>query len=210
MDPIVDEVEGEILSSEPEPVGAPDCERCAYLGRRVEAHERRSAGMAQDIENLHRATRGHLRKMTMLETELEKQKVDDPEWSTAKSIFIDWVKESGRNEKVTKFGEKRSKAVLARLKQYDPDFVRDAVIAGVRRANVNEREAEREALIATMHEAIRLVGEQTEEARHLRDFYRQKTKNIVRYDDLELICRSEVTLEAAHAAAVRMKLAEDV
>jgi hypothetical protein len=210
VDPIVDEVDGEVFSAEPEPVGVDGCERCGYLARRVEAHERRAEGMAQDIANLQRDSVGDLRKIARLEAELEKQKVDDPDWSTAKSIFLDWVKESGRNPKTTKFGEKRSKAVLARLKEYDPDFVRESVIAGVRTANPQNREAEREALIASLHEAIRLLGDDTEEAKQLREFYREKTKGLVRYDDLELICRNEVNLERFHAAAVRMGTAQGV
>lgn len=209
--PIFDDVDGEVLSSEMEPVGAFGCERCDYLGRRVTAHERRSDALLQDIANLQRDARSHLRKITALEVELEKQKVDDPDWSTAKTIFTRWVEWSGRNPKTTKFGDKRAKAVLAALKKYDADFVLVAVEAGVRAANNNAREVERLALIAAMEEAVRILGGDDlpdgDPVAHLRAYYSERRGDPLVYDDLELILRNEVNVERFHSIGVRLGLA---
>lgn len=210
-DAVVDETTGEILL-EPEGIaeGEDGCQRCDYERRRADAHERRADSAGTAYHDLDREARNLRRRVATLETELAKQREDDPDMSTAKAIAARWVEESGRNPKTTKFTDKRQKAVLARLRQYEGDFVMEAVVAGVRTANASSKEAEREALIASLHEAIRLLGDDTEEAKALRAFYRAKTKNVVRFDDLELICRDPINLERAHAAAVRMGIAQGV
>lgn len=216
--PIVDETTGELLLDPtldpdgPREIldGEAECRRCDYERRRADAERNRAEGIKVDYENRDQEARALHRQVNTLKAELEKQRTENPSFATARAIFHRWVEESGRNPKRTRFTEKRQKAVLARLNEYDDEFVMWGVVGGVRAANVSQKETQRLALIATMEKAVRLLEDQGGDAAQLRDFYREQVRDVVKYDDLELICRDGIPLERGHAAAVRMGLVEDV
>jgi hypothetical protein len=136
------------------------------------------------------------REIARLRGELERQQTRSPSAKAAEALFRYWVAVRGKNSKTTVFGEKRRKALLSALEHYDPEYIARAIDAP---PTTSPSETERRALIMVMQEAMKHVDEET--AASLRKTYRDALKNVVTYDELELICRDEVQIEKRHALA---------
>jgi hypothetical protein len=193
--PVVDPTTGEVLDGEGQRYGD-ECPRC-------EAHARRSDGLAGDVEGLEREARNLRRKIKVLEAELKEQRQEAPESATVRTIFRRWVSVTGRNPKRVKLGEKREKAILARLREgYTPEDLMRAVDALALAPTTSSSETQRQALLLVMRQAVEVLPE--EAADKLRATYAQAMKNVVVYDDLELAMRNEVNVERFRGLAERL------
>ncbi len=81
----------------------------------------------RDYRLLDNELRNERREVARLKTELKKQRTAHVDMHAAKAIFRYWVARLGKREKVAVFGEKRQKAVLARLTQYDAEYIARAI-----------------------------------------------------------------------------------
>ena len=77
----------------------------------------RFLALLTDYENLQVDNAAKLRQINRLKKENERGREEQPEHTAALELFDFWVERCGKDPKRTKFGEKREKAVLARLKQ---------------------------------------------------------------------------------------------
>lgn len=147
------------------------------------------------------------RRIGKLEKELRDARHESPMRDKAQEVFDLWLTLTDRNPNRVKFGDKREKAVLARLNEgRDLDYLLDAVHGLVIGATTSESETQRQTLMAVMQRATELVDDDT--ANGLRAMYRRGMKGVQVYDDLELLCRNEVNLERFHAIAERTQKAE--
>jgi hypothetical protein len=197
-EPVFDPTTGEVFPVEDD---GESCGRCKAERRRADAIE-------QDLATETREKRALGRKVKALEQELAKDYKEAPERAEMTTCYRTWLEETGRNPKRTTFGPKREPAVLAAIRMKDARYVERAIVGGAHFANVNNRDTEREALIAALHQAMDLLSET--EQRDIRAFYREQMKDVVKYDDLELICRNEVNLERFWRAAGRLPRYQDV
>lgn len=192
--PVIDPTTGEVLGvtgGETDELTTVDVERLRQLAY---AYRSQAQGLMRDVEGLERDVRSKNRKLKALEDELKEQRMEAPEAQTVRAIFNAWVQATGRNPKVTKLGPAREKAILARLREgQSAERILRAVTIGVRGANVSNRDAEREALIRAMHEAVERLPDG--DAVDLRNIYKETLGNVKVYDDIELVCRNEVNLE---------------
>jgi hypothetical protein len=177
-------------------LGEGECGRCA-------AERSIRERIQSDLGNAQKEILSLLRKINGLESKIRAELDDSPEAPIMRTILQAWLHATGRNPKRTKFGEKRKQAVRAMLKLgYDADFILRAVTVGVKAANAVPAETQKVALIRVMEEAVGMVT--PEQAERLRAIYREAMRDVKVYDDLELICRNEVTLERFHAFADRI------
>lgn len=150
---------GEVHAPPAEPGG--ECPNCA-------AQRAITARAVDDLRGAERELRSQRRKVRALEEELRQQRRDAPEAQIVQTIFRFWVSKCGKNPKTTKLGDKRHKAVLARLRDgHSPEFIMRAIEGAAVACYVDPATGQR-------------------------------------YDDLELICRSEVNLERFHEKAERL------
>jgi hypothetical protein len=120
----------------------------------------------------------------------------------AKALGRYWITRLDKSKR-TKVKDKRLKAVIDRIRDgYDPSYIARAIDGAAECASTDSRETERLALIRVMQEAIRRLDE--DDGKELRDIYREAMQNVVRYDDLELICRDETKLERFYDLAERV------
>lgn len=97
------------------------CPRCA-------AHAARAEAIEADLLSAERDLRKARRTIRALEAELRKQREDSPEGRVARALFRYWCARLDKNSKRTKFGEKRQKAVIGRLKDgYEPAYIARAI-----------------------------------------------------------------------------------
>ena len=97
------------------------CNRCATHVARAEALEADIVSAERDLRKARRAIRA-------LEAELKKQREDSPEGRVARALFKYWCARLDKNPKRSKFGEKRQKVVIARLKDgYLPSYIARAI-----------------------------------------------------------------------------------
>lgn len=144
------------------------------------------------------------REVSRLKNELEEQTAQADEMPMAKTIFKGWLRATGRNPKRTKFGPKRQKAVLARIREgRDFDLCMRVATVGALAANVSDRQKERYALLAALRAATGLLSEK--QAEGVRKTYKETLgRGVEKFDDLELLFRDEVNFERAMANAERM------
>jgi hypothetical protein len=173
----------------------PACENCAQATReRLEAEAQ---------------LRGVERKLTIeitaharTKAELERQRTETPEGKTAKALGKYWITALGKKGNA-KVKEKRLKAVIDRLRDgYEPSYIARSIDGAAAAASTSSQETERLALIRALGEAMRRLDDADGKA--VKDAYREGMKNVVRYDDLELICRDETKLERFHDLAERV------
>lgn len=190
MSQLFDPETGEVdVQGEP----CPNCTRA--LEERVEAEVA--------LQVVERKLTQSLAQEARLRTELEKQRIATSEGKTARALGRYWVARCGKNRKTTKLGEKRMKAVIARLNEgHTPAFIARAIDGVAEAATVSDAETQRQALLRVMHAAIEKVDEET--AAELRAIYREATRSVQVYNDLELVCRDEVKLERFHEIAERI------
>jgi hypothetical protein len=89
-----------------------------------------------DLRAAERELRRVRREVTGLRAELSKQRNNSPEAYRAKAIFRYWKARCGKTERNV-FGEKRQKAVLARLKEHDAQYIARAIDGAAVGAFVN-------------------------------------------------------------------------
>jgi hypothetical protein len=111
----VDRDTGEILTQR-----EAQCPRCAE-----EIQQRLVVQV--DLANAQSKLQDAWREIARLKTELANQQLEAPNIQAAKAIFRYWVARLEKNKKTTKFGEKRRKAVLARLADYEPKYICRAI-----------------------------------------------------------------------------------
>ena len=173
------------------------------LRQRVETLTQARKAVADDLVRAEKELRNQRRKVDALKAELDEQMAQADEMPMVKTIYQGWVQATDRNPKRTKLGPARTKAVLARLREgRDFDYILRAATVGAQAANVSDREGERLGLIAAMKLATELLPDA--DVRRVKDAYRRAAGTVTKYDDLELICRSEVTLERFAALADRI------
>jgi hypothetical protein len=107
--------------------GCPDC--LAARKEQVQAEA--------DLRAAERELRRVRREVTGLRVELGRQRNNSPEAYRAKAIFRYWKTRCGKSER-TVFGEKRMKAVRARLKEYDAQYIARAIDGAAVLAYTNE------------------------------------------------------------------------
>lgn len=174
----------------------PECENCAQA-----TVERLTA--EQNLRAVERKLTNEITAHARTKAELERQRTETPEGKRAKALGKYWITRTGKNPKRTKVKDKRLKAVIDRLRDgYDAAYIARAIDGAAEAASTDNRETERLALIRVMQEAIRRLP--PEIGAELREVYREAMKNVVRYDDLELICRDETKLERFHDLAERV------
>jgi len=187
----VDPTTGEVLAD-----GSGGCPRC-------EAHERKAEAAIYDLHNAERELRALRRRVKTLEAELRAQRNEAPEAQTVKALFQYWVEKCRKDPKRTKLGEKREKALLARLREgYDANFIKRAIDGAALAPTTIPSDTQRLALVKVMRRAVEMVSD--EQAAELRQLYAQEMKHARVFDDLELICRNEVNLERFAALAERL------
>lgn len=109
-----------------------DCPNCARaLTERLQAEE--------DLRGAERELRRVRREVTGLRSELNKRRSDSPEAYKAKALFRYWVARCDKNAKRTVFGEKRIKAVMARLGDHDTEYIARAIDGLAVGAFINEQ-----------------------------------------------------------------------
>lgn len=81
-----------------------------------------------DLKAAEAALRSERRKVARLQEELKRQRREAPEAQLVQMVFDFWVRTCGKDTNRTKLGEKREKAVLARLRDgFTPEYVQDAI-----------------------------------------------------------------------------------
>lgn len=188
MTALFDPETGEIVTS-----GESRCGRCDQaLNERLQAEA--------DLRAAEQELRKLRREVTRLSNELAAHRRSSPDAKAAEALFRYWVARCGKSSRAL-FGEKRRKAVLNALKNYEPEYIARAIDWTAEHGATNKQEAERAALVAALREATkRLEPEAAEEVRAL---YAAARGSIQRYDELELICRDEIQLEGRHEKAER-------
>lgn len=173
----------------------PSCGNCAQvISERIEAEHQ--------LQIVERRLTQSLTEQTRLRNELERQRVGTPEGRVATALGRYW-KTRCEKSKTTKVKDKRLKAVIGRLNDgYDPLYIAKAIDGAAVAAGVAKPEVQRLALLRVMEEAIRRVDKHT--AAELRRIYKEAMKGVVRFNDLELICRDETKLERFHDLAERV------
>lgn len=156
MSGLFDVATGEILTHTEAKDGCPNC--TLALQERLQAE--------QDLQRVERDLRNARREVARLKTEIEKRERQSPNMRAAEGIFRYWIARLEKNPKTAVFGDKRRKAVLARLTEHDAEYIARAI----------------DGLAATVYTAP--TGK--------------------RFDDLELVCRDEVTLESRYDTAERI------
>jgi hypothetical protein len=111
----VDPGTGEILTQR-----EAQCPRCAQ-----EIQERLITEV--NLANTQTKLQDAWREIARLKTELANQQLEAPNIQAAKAIFRYWVARLEKNKKTTKFGEKRRKVVLARLADYEAQYICRAI-----------------------------------------------------------------------------------
>jgi hypothetical protein len=95
------------------------CPRCAQaVQEQIQAEA--------DLRAAERELRRVRREVSGLRAELSRQRNNSPEAYRAKALFRYWVTRCGKSERNV-FGEKRMKAVIARLKEYDAQYIARAI-----------------------------------------------------------------------------------
>lgn len=192
--PIIDPTTGELLGKtdgDADELDTADVELIRHLAR---AYRDQAKGLGRDVEGLEKDIRAKNRRIKSLEEDLADQRMEAPEAVTVKTIFLGWVRATGRNPKRAKLGPAREKALLVRLREgHDAERIMRAVTIGVKAATVSDRDAERVALIRALHAAVEALPKG--EADRVRALYKESLGQVTVYDDLELICRNEVNLE---------------
>lgn len=98
----------------------PGCEKCAQaLRERLQAEA--------DIQRVERDLRNARREVSRLKTELDKRERQHPQIRAAEGIFRYWLARLEKDAKRVVFGEKRRKAVLARLNEHDAEYIARAI-----------------------------------------------------------------------------------
>lgn len=116
--PVVDPTTGEVIG---EAEGDGSCKRC-------EDERKRADAIAGDLDMADKEVRSLRRRVTRLETELRKQTTEAPEMGAVRQIYDIWVDVTERDPRRTKLGEKRTKIILARIREgYHPDYIAWAV-----------------------------------------------------------------------------------
>jgi hypothetical protein len=112
----VDSETGEVLTQR-----EAECPHCVH-----ETQQRLIA--EQDLGRAERKLRDAWREVERLKTEVAKREKGDADFGVAEAIFRYWVAQLEKNAKTTTFGEKRRKAVLARLHEgYTPQYICRAI-----------------------------------------------------------------------------------
>lgn len=187
MTELFDPETGEVLTRQE----ATKCERCDQaLRERLRAEA--------DLRGAENELRKQRREVTRLTNELAAHRRQSPDAKAAEALFRYWVVRCGKSARAV-FGEKRRKAVMNALKQYEPEYIARAIDWTADAGGTNKQEVERAALVKVMQEAIKRLPE--EDGEELRQMYKDATKNVQRYDELELICRDEVQVERRHDLA---------
>lgn len=197
MSAVFDPVTGEVLHADPgstparkEHADSPEVEP----DPRVAALERVIEGLKVDVAGREQEIRNQGRKIKALQDELREVRQEAPEGQLARAIYDAWVHGTGRNPKRTKFGEARQKKVIARIREHhDGERMIRAAKIGVKGASTSDQATERLALIRVMEQAVGMLP--VDQATALRASFREAMKDVVVYDDLELIFRDEVHLE---------------
>lgn len=175
---------------------AEDCGKCQRLEAQLEA-------VKTDLDLAEKQIRTQRRKIGGLEKELRDVRKESPKRREAQEVYEHWLEETGRSASRSKFGDKREKAVLARLfEDRSVDYLQTAVTGLRIGANVSDHDTQRQTLMAVMRAAIEAVDEGT--AKSLRAMYREGMKGIQVYDDLELVCRNEVNVERFYEIGKRL------
>ncbi len=178
-----------------------DCGKCLTLEAVLESTK-------TDLNLAEKELASKRRQIGRLEKELRDARHQSPLREKAQEVFDLWIELTGRSPKRVKFGDKREKAVLARLNEgRDLQYLLTAVRGLQIGATTSDAETQRQVLMAVMQAAMDLVDEA--EADGLRAMYRKGMKGVQVYDDLELLCRNEVNLERFHGIAERT-LGEDL
>jgi len=189
---------GEIDTPEGDAVeGCPSCQ----------VKDAQIAAMRRDLEMADLDLRNKRREIGKLRKELEEERNESPRLKEALEVYELWIELTGRNPNRVKFGEKRKKAVLARLGEgRDLDYLKEAVYGLKIGATVMDEAKQRQVLLMVMQATIEAVDE--EMADHLRALYQEGMKGVQVYDDLELLCRNEVNVERFYEVAQRARIAE--
>lgn len=97
-----------------------ECVRCAEsLRERLLAE--------QDLQRVERDLRNARREISRLKTEIDKRERASPSLHAAEALFRYWIVKLAKNPNRTVFGDKRRKAVLARLTEHDPEYIARAI-----------------------------------------------------------------------------------
>jgi hypothetical protein len=144
------------------------------------------------------------REVNRLKNELDEQTAQADEMPQVKIIYKSWITATGRNPKRTKLGPKRTKAILARIREgRDFDLCVRVATVGALAANSSNRDRERMAALAAIRKAVELLDEK--DADIVRAAYKTVLgKDVEKYDDLELLFRDEVSFERAMKNADRL------
>lgn len=178
MSAVVDPTTGEVI----EGGEGEGCSRC-------EALEAQAAGLMRDVAGLEQDVRSKNRRIAELKDELAEQRGTAPEAQVARSIFGYWREKTGRDKR-SKFGQKRQKVVLARLREgHEPERIMRAIDGAVS----GSRDREGPALLKALRAAMPLLS--PEDAALVRRVFAEARYRGPKYDDLELICRDETKLE---------------
>lgn len=119
--PVYDPLSGEVVDDDGIATGLEGCPGCA-----VERAARKDA--VADLLAAERVMRNQRRRISALETELAERRHQSNEMGPAKALFAYWVERLDKSDTRTKFGEKRQKAVIGRLRDgYPPEYIARAI-----------------------------------------------------------------------------------
>jgi len=116
--PLFDPDTGEVRDASPT---EGECPRCL-------AHQARAEAIEADLHNVQKELLRVLRSHRALEAELRRQRQESPEGRVARVIFRYWCARLGKNPRRVKFGPKRERAVVGRLRDpYEPSYIARAI-----------------------------------------------------------------------------------
>jgi hypothetical protein len=192
MKMLLDPETGELLTD------GPGCDNCIQAtAERIEAEHQ--------LRLVERKLTTEIQAHARTKAELERQRTDTPEGRVATALGRYWITRTGKKGNA-KVKDKRRKAVIDRIRDgYDPSYIARAIDGAAEAASTSSSETERLALIRALGEAKRRLSPNDVKAVH--EAYRKGMKSLVRYDDLELVCRDETTLERFHDRAERVNAA---
>lgn len=80
-----------------------------------------------DLQRVERDLRDARREISTLKTKLYNRERQAPQNRAAEALFKYWVAQLDKDPKRTVFGDKRRKAVAARLAEHDPEYIARAI-----------------------------------------------------------------------------------
>lgn len=148
----------QLVHSDDEPV---PCPQCQVWQETCESQREAIQALQEDVANMERDLRKQRRQYTALLNKRNKERREGEKYEVAFEIFEFWRKKCRPRAK--SFDDARCDAVLARLKDYEPRYICEAIVGAAVAANRNHSNG-------VVYNELTLI---CRDAAHLEDFHQR-------------------------------------